>query len=76
MKFTCTCGKDSKEFIKKGTLADEKRVSGFECVLTHEMRTLWFCPECFDRVRCLAKEIIAIVQDKNIYFPNLLKEKK
>lgn len=57
---------------KKGTLADNTPPK-WKALLTHEMKTYFFCPTCRAKLDRLSHEIQEIVKDARLYFPSLLK---
>lgn len=44
-------------------------------VLSHTGEMHFLCGGCFKRAQALAKQILEILNDENLYFPNLLSEK-
>lgn len=74
----CPCGKtfELSDDVHRGMLWEARVQSGFIPVLTHEMKTIWLCPYCYDKAHAAALVIMDVVKDDSLYFPNLLRTKK
>ena len=67
----CRC--NSTVFIGRiGTVGDMMWLSGYECVMTNDTSTLWFCPKCVAYLRPHIKAIAEAVGDHSIYWLHFL----
>ncbi len=67
----CPCGRES-QLLEPASIQEQSIKSGFKPIFTYEARTVWLCPDCHPKVHKLAKEILEIIKEENIHFPNLL----
>lgn len=79
LKLKCPCGKVFKSKKTVGSsysVGDVRKESGWYPVFISDGGLQWLCPGCAHRVEILATEIRDIIDDENIYFPGLLRDKK
>ncbi len=69
----CTCG-NSSQIPVHGTVGYWIEMSGFHPIMTYLGPFVWLCPDCYRIIHANAKNIMRIVKDDHIYFPDLLRD--
>lgn len=73
IEIKCPCGATSKakscDFV-----GNQQRDSGFYPLGSHTGEMIWLCPDCLHFARQYAFNLYNIIQNKDVYFPSLLKD--